>query len=130
MCFLLDYQTIKIKFHDNPHLCVNHFIIYGNRFYLIMCPRISHFVQHTLHCLYISILCTVCLAFGNDKHHRQWKIYHGDGLSRSVVSSILVVEYNWVVNAFHVYETPQLVAVDVTLLSIGVFRLFWSWCED
>lgn len=42
-CFLLDYQTIKIKFHDSPHLCTNPFIIYGNRCYLVLCPRISHF---------------------------------------------------------------------------------------
>lgn len=85
-----------------------------------MCPRISHFVPHTLPCLPIPILCTVCL--------RHWgKIDAGEGLSRSILSSVLVGQHSWAAEAFPTGDTAQLGSAHS---HIAFFSLFWPWCED
>lgn len=83
-------------------------------------PGYLHFAPHTLPCLPIPILCTVCL--------RHWgKIDAGEGLSRSILSSVLVGQHSWAAEAFPMGDTAQLGSAHS---HIAFFSLFWPWCED
>lgn len=108
-------KPLKLNFTTALIYAANHFIIDGNRCYLVLCPRISHLVPHTLPCLPIPILCTLCPR-GGLMVGRVWgcqcsPLSLGDSMAQLLESSPPVTLPSW---ALHTH----------------IFSFFLPWCED